>query len=90
MTRRDDGKRSYEHIQWELGAKGQMHRASISPSEKKICFEYLAGAKFTEPGHTLYVVSVAEGAFFDFAHLRWVTFCGAVELSMSTWARYAV
>ena len=37
-----------------------------------------------------YVVSVAEGAFFDFAHLRWVTFCGAVEFSMSTWARCAV
>ena len=32
------------------------HRASISPNEKKICFEYLAGAKFTEPGHTLYIV----------------------------------
>ena len=37
-----------------------------------------------------FVVSVAEGAFFDFAHLRWVTFCGAVEFSMSTWARCAV
>ena len=55
MTRRDDGKPRYERIQWELGAKGQMHRASISPSEKKICFEYLAGARFTEPGHTLYI-----------------------------------
>lgn len=55
MTRRDDGKPRYERIQWELGAKGQMHRASISPSEKKTCFEYLAGAKFTEPGHTLYI-----------------------------------
>ena len=55
MTRRDDGKPRYERIRWELGAKGQMHRASISPSEKKICFEYLAGAKFTEPGHTLYI-----------------------------------
>jgi Tol biopolymer transport system component len=55
MTRRDDGKPLYERVQWELNAKGQMHRASISPSEKKICFEYLAGAKFTEPGHTLYI-----------------------------------
>jgi len=55
ITRQDDGKPLYERIQWELGAKGQMHRASISPSEKKICFEYLAGAKFTEPGHTLYL-----------------------------------
>jgi Tol biopolymer transport system component len=32
-----------------------MHRASISPSEKKICFEFLRGSKFSEPGHTLYV-----------------------------------
>lgn len=55
MTRKDDGKPSYERIRWELGAKGQMHRASISPSEKRICFEYLAGAKFAEPGHTLYI-----------------------------------
>ena len=55
MTRRDDGKPLYERVQWELNAKGQMHRASISPSENKICFEYLAGAKFTEPGHTLYI-----------------------------------
>lgn len=55
MSRRDGGKPRYERIQWELGAKGQMHRASISPSEKQICFEYLAGAKFTEPGHTLYI-----------------------------------
>lgn len=54
MTRTDDGKPRYERIQWELGAKGQMHRASISPSEKKICFEYLARARFTEPGHTLH------------------------------------
>ena len=31
-----------------------MHRASISPDEKRICFEFLPGAKFQEPGHTLY------------------------------------
>lgn len=55
ITRQEDGKPLYERIQWELGAKGQMHRASISPSEKKICFEYLAGAQFMEPGHTLYL-----------------------------------
>ncbi|MBM3880372.1 MAG: hypothetical protein FJ387_11760 [Verrucomicrobia bacterium] len=55
IARQADGKPRYERIQWELAAKGQMHRASISPSEKKICFEYLAGAQFTEPGHTLYL-----------------------------------
>jgi Tol biopolymer transport system component len=55
LTRRDDGKPLFERVQWELNAKGQMHRASISPTEKKICFEYLVGSKFTEPGHTLYI-----------------------------------
>jgi hypothetical protein len=55
MTRRDDAKPHYERMQWELDAKGQMHRASISPSEKKICFEFLQGNKLTEPGHMLYM-----------------------------------
>jgi hypothetical protein len=55
ITRQDDGKPLYEKIQWELDVKGQMHRASISPSEKKICFEFLPGTRFTEPGHTLYI-----------------------------------
>lgn len=45
----------YERIECELGKKGQLHRASISPSEKRICFEYLPGSTFKEPGHTLYV-----------------------------------
>jgi hypothetical protein len=87
MTRRDDGKPSYERIRWELGAKGQMHRASISPSEKKICFEYLAGAKFTEPGHTLYIadfdalertitnlkaIANQAGKLIWFAYPRWI------------------
>ena len=55
MTRRDDAKPQDERVEWELDAKGQMHRASISPSEKKICFEFLQGSNFTEPGHTLYI-----------------------------------
>jgi len=55
ITRKANGQPLYDRIEWELGAKGQMHRASISPSEKWICFEYLAGAEFTEPGHTLYL-----------------------------------
>lgn len=45
----------YERVDWELGRRGQMHRASIAPGERRICFEYLAGARFTEPGHTIYV-----------------------------------
>ncbi|MCX6909346.1 MAG: twin-arginine translocation signal domain-containing protein [Verrucomicrobia bacterium] len=87
MTRSDDGKPLYERVQWELNAKGQMHRASISPSEKKICFEYLAGTKFTEPGHTLYIADFdaqkrtitnpkafanKEGKPIWFAYPRWI------------------
>lgn len=87
LTRRDDGKPLYERVQWELNAKGQMHRASISPSEKKICFEYLAGTKFTEPGHTLYLgdfdvenrtitnlkaFANADGKPIWFAYARWI------------------
>src|SRR6185369_10820165 len=44
----------YEKMEVELPTPGQLHRASISPSEKKICFEFLPGSKFREPGHTLY------------------------------------
>jgi hypothetical protein len=87
FTQKADGKPLYERMQWELGAKGQMHRASISPSEKRICFEYLAGADFKEPGHTLYiadfdagqrtitnlkVIANPEGKPFWYAYPRWI------------------
>lgn len=87
MTAGGGGKARYEPIQWELGAKGRMHRASISPSEKKICFEYLAGTKFTEPGHTLYIadfnarehtitnleaIANQDGKPIWFAYPRWI------------------
>ena len=45
MTRREGGKPLYERIQCELATKGLMHRASVSPSEKKICFEYPDGIR---------------------------------------------
>lgn len=48
------GEPRFERVACELSALGQLHRASISPSEKRICFEFLPGAKFAEPGHTLY------------------------------------
>lgn len=44
----------YERVACELSAKGQLHRASLSPSERRICFEFLAGDTFTEPGHVLF------------------------------------
>ena len=59
----------------------------MSPSEKKVCFEYLAGANFTESGHTLYladfdagertitnlkVIANEEGKPFWYAYPRWI------------------
>ena len=55
LTRKEGGKPVYERVQCELVPEGELHRASISPNEKKICFEYLKGHKFQEPGHTLYI-----------------------------------
>ena len=59
LTRREGPKPLYERIQCELTAKGMLHRVSISPSEKKICFEYIPSStrdlKSGEPGHTLYI-----------------------------------
>ena len=48
------GKPRYESVRCELSGKGQLHRASLSPSQRRICFEFMAGRKFTEPGHVLY------------------------------------
>lgn len=61
MHRARDGSTVYERVEWALGTSGQMHRASISPGERRICFEYLAGSRFTEPGHTLYVADFDAG-----------------------------
>jgi hypothetical protein len=99
FTHKADGKPLYERVQWELGVKGQMHRASISPSEKKICFEYLAGANFQEPGHTLYladfdaekrmitnlkVIANAEGKPFWYAYPRWIECESAVVYHLNS------
>jgi hypothetical protein len=37
-----------------------------------------------------YVVSVAEGAFCDFANFRRLAFCGPTKFGVSRWARHAV
>jgi Tol biopolymer transport system component len=81
------GEPRYERMECELSATGQLHRASISPSEKKICFEYLPGFKFTEPGHILYIadfdaekrvisnlkiIANAEGKKGWYAYPRWI------------------
>jgi Tol biopolymer transport system component len=87
MTRREGAKPLYERVKGELLPKGELHRASISPSQKKICFEFLTGHKFTEPGHTLYIadfdaeqrtitnpkaIANAAGKPFWFAYARWI------------------
>ncbi|HWA99874.1 MAG TPA: hypothetical protein VG713_15350 [Pirellulales bacterium] len=53
LTPNERGEPVYERIECELAKKGQLHRASVSPSEKQICFEFLPGSTFREPGHTL-------------------------------------
>jgi len=55
LTRRAGAAPLYERIECELARKGELHRLSVSPSEKRVCFEYLAGHKFKEPGHTLFI-----------------------------------
>jgi hypothetical protein len=87
MTPKDDGKPGLERIECELVPKGQFHRLSISPSEKKVCFEFLPGAQFKEPGHTLYIADFdvqrreitnlkpfanADGKPIWFAYPRWI------------------
>jgi hypothetical protein len=87
MTCKEDGKPGFERIQCELVPKGQFHRLSVSPSEKKVCFEFLPGAQFKEPGHTLYiadfdaqqrtitnlkVIANEEGKQFWYAYPRWI------------------
>jgi hypothetical protein len=87
LMSRDGSKPLYERIEWELDKTGQMHRASISPSEKRICFEFLRGSKFTEPGHTLYIgdfdavrrtvtnlkaIANKDGKPIWFAYPRWI------------------
>ena len=60
LTRREGPKPIYERVQCELTPKGIFHRMSVSPSEKKICFEFISFErqriiKSGEPGHTLYI-----------------------------------
>ena len=55
MRLKSDGKPVLERVQCDLVSQGQFHRASISPSEKRICFEFQAGAGYVEVGHTLYI-----------------------------------
>jgi hypothetical protein len=45
----------FERIDCELAKSGLLDRVSISPSEKKVCFEYQKGFKYKDTGRTLYI-----------------------------------
>ena len=55
MTPNVDGKPRYERIDCELAKKGLLDRVSVSPSEKKVCFEYQTGFQYKDTGRTLYI-----------------------------------
>jgi len=56
MTPNPGGKPKYERIECDLAKKGGLDRVSVSPSEKRICFEYQTGfAAKGMAGRTLYI-----------------------------------
>jgi hypothetical protein len=98
ISHRETAKPLYERIRCELVSKGELHRASISPSEKRICFEFLKGHKFQEPGHTLYIadfdaqrrtitnpkaIANEDGKPFWYAYPRWIEGEAAVVYHMT-------
>jgi hypothetical protein len=56
MTPNAGGEPKFERIECELAMKGLLDRVSVSPSEKKICFEYQTGFRSKGmAGRTLYI-----------------------------------
>jgi uncharacterized protein len=84
MTRNVGGEPRFERIDCELATKGLLDRVSVSPSEKKVCFEYQTGFTYKDTGRTLYL------ADFD-AEKRTITnakpFANA-EANSSPWYAY--
>lgn len=88
LTRRKGAKPLYEPIECELARTGILDRVSVSPSEKKICFEYQKGfQKKGMTGRTLYIADFdiqkrvisnpkpfanEEGKPFWIAYPRWI------------------
>jgi Tol biopolymer transport system component len=87
MTRGDGAKPHYEPIGCELAKKGLLDRVSVSPSEKKVCFEFQKGFIYKDPGRTLYiadfdatnrsisntkVIANEDGKPFWYAYPRWI------------------
>ncbi len=58
MTPNIGGEPKFERIECELVTKGILDRVSVSPSEKKICFEYQTGfERKGMAGRTLYIAN---------------------------------
>jgi len=56
MTPRAGGESRYERIDCDgLAKKGLLDRISVSPSEKKVCFDHHAGHVFRETGRTIFI-----------------------------------
>jgi len=86
MTSDPGGKPRFQRIDCELAKKGLLDRVSVSPSEKKVCFEYQLGHRYKDAGRTLYIADFdakklsitnakpfanEEGANRWFAYPRW-------------------
>jgi Tol biopolymer transport system component len=86
MTPNPGGEPRFERIDCELATKGLLDRASISPSETRVCFEYQKGFDYKNTGRTLYIADFdaekpsithavpfanKEGANRWFAYPRW-------------------
>lgn len=86
MTPNPGGEPRFERIDCELAKKGILDRVSISPSEKRVCFEYQKGFQYKDAGRALYIADFdadkpaitnakpfanEEGANRWFAYPRW-------------------
>ena len=87
MTRREGATPLYERIDCPLIKTGILDRVSVSPSEKKVCFEYQKGPVYKDPGRTLFIadfdaakrtmtnlkpIANEDGKPFWFAYPRWI------------------
>jgi Tol biopolymer transport system component len=97
MTRRDGPKPLYQRIECEFAKKGILDRISLSPSEKRVCFEFQQGFTYKDPGRTLYVadfdagtrsivnfkaIANEDGKPFWYAYPRWIEGEAAVVYHM--------
>jgi Tol biopolymer transport system component len=97
MTRGEGRKPRFEPIACELTPRGLLDRVSVSPSEKKICFEFQKGFTYKDPGRTLYIadfdgqkrtitnlkaIANEDGKPFWYAYPRWIEGEAAVVYHM--------